>query len=140
MLLCLPLLLAWGIPVSAVVAVLVELTASEVPALYQLSECSLDGFGADLNALLSLQLLSDLAGFEACVGDAVAELAASAFADYAEPAFDYTEAQGCDRAKPLPTCLGHLLWLGDGLRGARGCRNLCEASSLGKSTKPLGRW
>ena len=87
---------------------LVKLTASEVPPHYQLGECPLDRFVADLNPLLSLQLLLDLAGFEPCVGDAVAELAAFALTDDTEPAFDDTQAQRCDRAKPLLACGGHL--------------------------------
>jgi len=48
------LLLAWGVPVSAVVPVLVELTARQVPAHYQLCKCSLDCFAAYSYALLLL--------------------------------------------------------------------------------------
>lgn len=107
--LCLLLLLAWGIPIGAVVSVLVKLTASEVPPHYQLGECPLDRLVADLYPLLSLQLLLDLAGFEACVGDAVAKLAAFALADDTEPAFYDTQTQGCDRRKPLPIGGRHLL-------------------------------
>jgi len=46
--------LARGVPVSAVVTVLVELTPCEVPAHYELGKCPLDCFGADLYALLGL--------------------------------------------------------------------------------------
>jgi hypothetical protein len=46
--------LAWPVPVSAVVTVLVELTPCEVPAHYELGKCPLDCFGADLYALLGL--------------------------------------------------------------------------------------
>jgi hypothetical protein len=53
-LLCLLLKLAWGVPVSAVVAVLVKLTAAQVPAHDKLGKCPLDCFGADLYALLCL--------------------------------------------------------------------------------------
>jgi hypothetical protein len=81
--LCLLLLLAGGIPVSAVVAVLVELPAREVTCLHQLRECPLNGFGADLYALLLLQLLPYLARFEAGVGHSVTELPAFASTDYA---------------------------------------------------------
>jgi hypothetical protein len=48
------LLLAWCIPVSAVVPVLVKLTARQVPAHYQLCKCSLDCFAAYSHALLGL--------------------------------------------------------------------------------------
>ena len=64
--------LTGGIPVSAVVSVLVELSPGEVPGVNQLGQCSLDGFGAYLHPLFPLQLLPDLLGFEAGVGDAVA--------------------------------------------------------------------
>jgi hypothetical protein len=46
--------LAGGVPVSAVVAVFVELTAAKVPAHYQLCKCSLDCFAAYSYALLRL--------------------------------------------------------------------------------------
>jgi hypothetical protein len=46
--------LAWPVPVSAVVTVLVELTPCEVPAHNELGKCPLDCFGADLDALLGL--------------------------------------------------------------------------------------
>jgi hypothetical protein len=81
--------LARCVPVGAVVAVLVKLTAAEVPAYHQLGECSLDCFAANGNALLNLKLLLNLACFEPCVGDAVAELTAFASAYNAKPAFDY---------------------------------------------------
>jgi hypothetical protein len=100
--------LAWGIPIGAVVAVLVKLPACEVASHHELGEGSLDCFGADPNALLRFQLLSDLACFEACVGHSVAKLSALASADDAEPSLDDTEAQGCDRAKPLPIGGRHL--------------------------------
>ena len=72
MLLGLKLGLTRCVPVSAVVAVLVKLTTSEVPARYQLGECPLNGFVADCDALLSLKLLLNLACFEPCVGHTVA--------------------------------------------------------------------
>lgn len=80
--------LARCVPVGAVVAVLVKLAAAEVPARYQLGKCSLDCFGAYCDALLGLKLLLNLACFEPCVGDAVAELAAFATTNDTEPAFD----------------------------------------------------
>jgi hypothetical protein len=53
-LLCLLLKLARCVPVSAVVAVLVKLTAAQVAAHNELGKCPLDCFGADLYALLCL--------------------------------------------------------------------------------------
>lgn len=140
--LCLLLGLAWGVPVGAVVAVLVELPACEVAARHQLCEGPLNRFVADGHALLSLQLLSHLLCFEAGVGHAVAELAAFAAADDTEPAFDDTQAQGCDRRKPLLACGGHLLGeVGGGLFAARWCPNLCGAlSRLETGTEPPRRW
>jgi len=112
--LCLLLLLAWGIPVGAVVAVLVEGTPCEVPPLNQLRECSLDGFGADLYALLSLQLLSHLLCCEACVGHAVAYLATFASADDTQPSFDDTQAERSDGRNPLPIGGRHFAVRGEG--------------------------
>ncbi len=78
--------LARCVPVSAVVPVLVELAAAQVPAGNQLRESPLDRFGADGHAVLGLKLLLHLAGLEPCVRHAVAKLTATASADDLEPA------------------------------------------------------
>lgn len=99
--------LARCVPVSAVVPVLVELAATQVPAGNQLRESPLDRFGADGHAVLSLKLLLHLAGLEPCVGHAVAKLTATAATNNLEPAPYNAEAQRSDRAKCRCFLSGH---------------------------------
>lgn len=77
-----------GVPIGPVVPVLVQLAPRQVAASNQGGKGPLHRLGADIDPLLPLQLLLDLGGGQACVGDAPADFAASAPLNNRNPALD----------------------------------------------------